>query len=111
MKYFFQSISWNAYFIIVSLHKLPINVHDILFEIKSILIHEYQHKSTRVNTNQHESTRINTNQHGSNTSEYESDTSQYESNTTQHESGTSQHESTRVNTSPKQVLNKILLKI
>ena len=28
-------------------------------EIKSILIHECQHKSTRVNTNQHESTRIN----------------------------------------------------
>ena len=47
--------------------------------IKSILIHEYQHMSTRVNTNQHES-------------------------------DTSQHES-RVDTSPKQILDKILLKI
>ena len=37
--------------------------------IKSILIHESQHKSTRVNKNQHES----------NMSQYESDTSQYES--------------------------------
>ena len=57
------------------------------FKIKSILIHEYQHKSTRVNTNQHESdttqheslTRVNTNQHESKTSQQESDTSQHES--------------------------------
>ena len=55
--------------------------------IKSILIHEYQHKSTRVNTNQHESdttqheslTRVNTNQHESKTSQHEFDTSQHES--------------------------------
>ena len=32
VKYFFQSISWNTYFTIVSLCKLPRNVHDILFE-------------------------------------------------------------------------------
>ena len=43
-----------------------------IFLIKSILIHEYQHKSTQINTNQHESytspawvntspTRVNTN--------------------------------------------------
>ena len=32
MKYFFQTISGNAYFTIVSLCKLPGNVHDILFE-------------------------------------------------------------------------------
>ena len=32
VKYSFQSISWNVYFMIVSLPKLPINVHDILFE-------------------------------------------------------------------------------
>ena len=32
MKYFFQSISWNTYFTIVLLCKLPINMHDILFE-------------------------------------------------------------------------------
>ena len=32
MKYFFQTISWNAYLTIVSLCKLPRNVHDILFE-------------------------------------------------------------------------------
>ena len=44
--------------------------------IKSILIHEYQHKSTRVNTSL---TRVNTTQHESNTSQHESDTSQHES--------------------------------
>ena len=32
VKYFSQSISWNTYFMIVSLCKLPINVHDIIFE-------------------------------------------------------------------------------
>ena len=32
VKYFFQIISWNVYFTIVSLCKLPRNVHDILFE-------------------------------------------------------------------------------
>ena len=50
--------------------------------IKSILIHEYQHGSTRINTSP---TRINTSQH-------ESDTNQHEStriNTSQHESKTS----------------------
>ena len=52
---------------------------------------------TQVNTSQHESTRVNTNQH--------------ESNTSQHESTQVRHESTRINTSPKQVLDKILLKI
>ena len=36
--------------------------------IKSIIIHEYQHKSTRVNTNQTSPTRVNTNQHESKTS-------------------------------------------
>ena len=54
--------------------------------IKSIIIHEYQHKSTRVNTNQHKS-----------------DTSQHESNTSQHESDTSQHESTQVKKCPRWV--------
>ena len=32
MKYFFQTISWNAYFTIASLCKLRRNVHDIFFE-------------------------------------------------------------------------------
>ena len=32
VKYFFHSISWNAYFTIVLLFKLPRNVHDTLFE-------------------------------------------------------------------------------
>ena len=32
-KYFFQNISWNTYLAIVSLCKLPRNVHDALFEI------------------------------------------------------------------------------
>ena len=40
--------------------------------IKSILMHEYQHKSTRVNTSQHES---DTNQHESDMSQHESKTS------------------------------------
>ena len=31
-KYFFQNISWNTYLAIVSLCKLPRNVHDKLFE-------------------------------------------------------------------------------
>ena len=88
--------------------------------IKSILIHEYQHKSTRVNTNQHESTRvrhestevrhestrINTRQHESNTSQHEStrvNTNQHESDTSQHESTRVQHESTRVRHDSKRV--------
>ena len=32
VKYFFQTTSWNAYSTIISLCKLPRNVHDILFE-------------------------------------------------------------------------------
>ena len=51
--------------------------------IKSILIHEYQHKSTRVNTNQH---KFCTNQHEFDSSQHEFDTSRHESNTNQHES-------------------------
>ena len=46
--------------------------------IKSILIHEYQHKTTRVNTNQHE---FDTNQHESDMSQHDSDTNQHESKT------------------------------
>ena len=63
------------------------------FWIKSILIHEYQHKSTRVNTSQHESTRV---WHESKRVRHESmriNTSQHESNTSRHESNTNQHES------------------
>ena len=33
VKYFFQSISWNTYFTIVSLCKLPRTVHETLFEV------------------------------------------------------------------------------
>ena len=79
-------------------------------KIKSILIHEYQHKSTRVNTNQqesdtnqqesdtnqHESTWINTNLTRINTSPTRVNTNQYESNTSQHKSTRVWHESTRV---------------
>ena len=61
--------------------------------IKSILIHEYQHKSTRINTSQHESTRINTSPTRVNTNQHEADTSQHESKLAQHEFNTSQHES------------------
>ena len=32
VKYFFQTTSWNAYSTIISLCKLPRNVHDVLFE-------------------------------------------------------------------------------
>ena len=44
--------------------------------IKSILMNEYQHKSTRINTSP---TRINTNQHGCDTSQQESKLAQHES--------------------------------
>ena len=57
--------------------------------IKSILIHEYQHKSTGVKKNQHDSTRINT--------------SLTRINTSPTRVNTNQHESTRVNMSPTQV--------
>ena len=84
----------------------------ILFtlKIKSILIHEYQHKSTRVNTNQqestrarHESTRVNTSSTRVNTSPTQVNTNQHKSDTSQHNSDTSQHESTQVNSSPTRV--------
>ena len=76
---------------------------NALHSIKSILIHEYQHKSTRVNTNQHESNTsqhesntVNTNLTRANTSPTRVNTNQHESNTIQNESDTSQHELTRV---------------
>ena len=53
--------------------------------IKSILIHEYQHESTRINTGWHDSTRVNT--------------SPTRVNTGPTWVNTNQHESTRVNTS------------
>ena len=52
--------------------------------MKSILMHEYRHKSTRVHTNQHESDKS---QHEStrfNTNQYESDTSQQDTTEDQH---------------------------
>ena len=74
--------------------------------IKSILIHEYQHKSTGVKKNQHESTRINTSLTRINASPTRVNTNQHQStrvnmsptqvNTNQHESNSSQHESARV---------------
>ena len=54
--------------------------------IKSILIREYQHKSTRVKTNQHES-----------------DTNQHECVTNQHESTRAKRGSTRVQNKSMQV--------
>ena len=42
---------------------------DVTLWINSILIHEFQYKSTRVNTNQHE---FDTNQHESDTNQHES---------------------------------------
>ena len=70
-------------------------VLELELPVKSILIHEYQHKSTRVNTNQHESTRV---WHESTRVRHKStqiNTSLTRVNTSQHESDTSQHESTR----------------
>ena len=61
--------------------------------IKSILIHKYQHKSTRANTSL---TRINTSLIWVNTNQYESDTSQHKSDKSQHESDNNQYKSTRV---------------
>ena len=57
--------------------------------IKSITIHEYQHKSTRVNTSL---TRINTSPTQDTTNQHDSDTSQNKPDT-----------STRINTSVKLV--------
>ena len=58
-------------------------------------VYSYTRVSIQVNTSQHESTRVNTNQH--------------ESNLSQHESTRVRHESIRINTSPKQVLDKIFI--
>ena len=67
------------------------------YVIKSILMHEYQHKSTRINTSptwvNTSPTRVKTNQH--------------ESDKSQHESTQVQHESTRDNNS--QLDHKIII--
>ena len=65
--------------IILKLFKVFNVVDFYILKIKSILIREYQYKSTRVNTNQQESKRV------------------------WHESTRVRHESTRINTSPTQV--------
>ena len=57
--------------------------------IKSILIHEYQHESTRINTGP---TRVDTSQHKSTRVQHE----QHESDTSQHDYNTNQHEAARV---------------
>ena len=60
--------------------------------IKSILIQECQHKSTRINTNQDESTRVRRESTQTKTSPTRVNTNQHEStrvNTNQHESDTS----------------------
>ena len=79
----------------IGLNKLFWNQH--LWRIKSILIHEYQHESTRINTGQHES---DTSQHKSTRVRHESNTSQHKSDTSQQESTRVWHKSTRINTSP-----------
>ena len=43
---------------IASCDKFDLSVLHLYSTIKSILIHEYQHGSTRINTSQHESTRV-----------------------------------------------------
>ena len=52
-------------------------VLELELPVKSILIHEYQHKSTRVNTNQHESTRARHKSTRINTSPTQVNTSQH----------------------------------
>ena len=76
----------------------------------SILIHKYQHKSTRVNTNQHESdtsqhesTRVNTSPTRVNTSLKRVNTSPTQVNTNQHKSKSVLDGLTWVNTSPTRV--------
>ena len=74
--------------------------------IKSILIHEYQHESTRINAGQHES---DTSQHESAQINTSPTRVQHESTQVRHEStrvNTSQHESTRINTTPTRVNTK-----
>ena len=100
---YFSNNSHNAYKNVGGYSKFNITKLSVWKLIKSILIHEYQHESTRINTGQHES---NTSQHEStqiNTSptrvQHESTQVRHEStriNTSQHDSNTSQHEATRV---------------
>ena len=54
--------------------------------IKSILIHEYKHKSTRANTSKHQSIRVNASPTQINMGQHKFDTSQYECDKNQHES-------------------------
>ena len=67
--------------------------------IKSILIHEYQDKSSRVNTSQHELTRIRHESTRTKTSLTQINTSPTSVNTNQNGSTRYRHESTRINTS------------
>ena len=91
---------------LLSLILAKILIIGMISLIKSILIHEYQHGSTRINTSQHESTEVLHQSTRVNTSPTRINTSQHESDTNQRESTRVQHESTRVSRSPTQV-NKI----
>ena len=76
---------------------------DLRKRIKSILIHECQHKSTRINTSQH---KYDTNQHESDTSQHESTRVRHESTRiklVRRESTLVRHQSIRINTSPTRV--------
>ena len=96
-----------------ALFKMNTSWKLLLKTIKSILIHEYQHRSTQANPNQHKSTRINTSLTRINTSLTRAtrvrhgstrvNRNQHKSDTSQHESTPVRHESTRINTSLKQV--------
>ena len=91
-QYAFESLST---FCTIIINIKPYSQHMCDFQhfrkIKSILILEYQHKSTQVNTNP---TKHNTNQHEPNTSR-------------QHEYNTSQQESTRVWHKPTRVQREL----
>ena len=81
---------------------------NLIFMIKSIIIHEYQYfliekkknTHTQVNTNQYE---FDTSQHEPDTSQHESTRVRHESTRARHESTRARHESTRINTSPTRI--------
>ena len=96
---YFSNNSHNAYKNVGAYSKFNITKLSVWKLIKSILIHEYQHESTRINTGQHES----------DTSQHEStqiNTSPTRVNTSPTRVNTNQHESTRVNTTATRVNTK-----
>ena len=59
LLYQFRSVKWDTFKRIWYFHTIDWLREKVFKRIKSILIRNYQYKSTRVDMNQHESTRIN----------------------------------------------------